>query len=70
MVYSITGDGRLAGNLAAGLDADGTVKITDGGYWCAPFGWSGLIVSASSASGLLERCFAAQVGGSPMRCAA
>ncbi|NBT32264.1 MAG: capsule biosynthesis protein CapA, partial [Rhodobacteraceae bacterium] len=28
--------------------------------WCAPIGWSGLIVSASWASGPLERCFPAQ----------
>ena len=38
--------------------------------WHAPIGWSGLIVSASQASGPSGRCFLAQVGGSPMRCAA
>ncbi|GAA0788051.1 Lrp/AsnC family transcriptional regulator [Roseibium denhamense] len=27
--------------------------------WCAPIGWSGLIFSASSVSGLSERCFLA-----------
>jgi hypothetical protein len=30
--------------------------------WRAPIGWSGLIVSASWAAGLLERCFLARVG--------
>ena len=37
--------------------------------WCAPIGWSGLIVSASWALGPLARCFPARVGGIPARCA-
>ena len=36
--------------------------------WRAPIGWSGLIVSALSASGPSERCFRAQAGDTPMRC--
>ena len=40
------------------------------GYWRAPIGWSDLIVSASWASGPLERCFPARVVDSPMHCAA
>ena len=39
-------------------------------HWHAPIGWSGLIVSASWASGPPERCFLGQAGGSPERCAA
>ena len=38
--------------------------------WRAAIGWSGLIVSSSSACGLLERCFPAQADNIPMRCAA
>jgi hypothetical protein len=38
--------------------------------WHAPSGWSGLIVSASWASGPLERCFPAQAGDIPVSCAA
>jgi len=38
--------------------------------WCAPIGWSGLIVSASWASGPLERCFPAQAVDSRGRCVA
>ena len=38
--------------------------------WHAPIGWSGLIVSASSASGPLARCFRARADDSPMSCAA
>lgn len=38
--------------------------------WRAPIGWSGLIVSASWASGPSERCFPVPVDDSPMRCAA
>lgn len=38
--------------------------------WRAPIGWSGLIVSASWASGPSARWFPAQADGSPMRCAA
>ena len=48
-------------------------EITKLGYevrWRAPIGWSGLIASASLASGPLVRCFPAWVGGSPERCAA
>ena len=38
--------------------------------WPAPIGWSGLIVSASSVSGPSARCFLAQAGDIPRRCAA
>ncbi len=38
--------------------------------WRAPIGWSGLVFSAWSASGSLERCFPAQADDIPMRCAA
>lgn len=38
-------------------------------HWCAPIGWSGLIVSASSACGPLERCFPARADDIPGHCA-
>ena len=38
--------------------------------WRAPIGWSGLIVSASWASGPSGRCFGAQAGDTPRHCAA
>ncbi len=38
--------------------------------WRAPLGWSGLIVGASWAFGLLARCFPARTGDIPMSCAA
>ena len=38
--------------------------------WSAPIGWSGLIVSASWASGPLGRCFPARADDSPMNYAA
>ena len=38
--------------------------------WRAPIGWSGLIVSASSAFGPSERCFPARADDIPKRYAA
>lgn len=38
--------------------------------WSAPIGWSGLIVSASLASGPLARCFRVRADDSPTSCAA
>lgn len=57
-----------AGPRTVGLDG---VAAQEANYaWRAPIGWSGLIVSASWASGPSERCFPVPVDDSPMRCAA
>ena len=59
-------DTQIRTLLAAGR---GTLGWTTG-LWCAPIGWSGLIVSASWASGPLGRCFPAQAVDSRGRCVA
>ena len=45
-------------------------QMTDEEWWRAPIGWSGLIVSASSVSGPLARCFPARADDSPRSCGA